>query len=72
MKRMQSLLGVGFAWGGSSQRGNVNTPPQHVTVIVQENRTPDNLFGADAALIRAGAHIVTAVQRLARRPNCQC
>ena len=37
---------------------NFNTPIQHVIVIVQENRTPDNLFGADLALIAAGAHLV--------------
>jgi phospholipase C len=41
-----------------------NTPIQHVIVIVQENRTPDNLFGADHALIAAGAHLVPA-------GNCQ-
>lgn len=35
-----------------------NTPIQHVIVIVQENRTPDNLFGADRALIDAGAHLL--------------
>jgi len=35
-----------------------NTQIQHVIVVVQENRTPDNLFGADQALINAGAHLV--------------
>jgi phospholipase C len=25
-----------------------NTPFQHVIVVIQENRTPDNLFGSDA------------------------
>lgn len=33
-----------------------NTPFQHVIVIVQENRTPDNLF-QDPILIQRGAHI---------------
>jgi phospholipase C len=41
-----------------------NTPIQHVIVVVQENRTPDNLFGADAALITRGAHLVSS-------GNCQ-
>jgi phospholipase C len=54
-----SLNGCG---GGSS--GNSTTPPppptqkiQHVVVIFQENRTPDNLFQQDAKLIAAGADI---------------
>jgi phospholipase C len=48
-----SLNGCG---GGSSQKTVVNQPPpkiQHVVIIFQENRTPDNLFhglkGADIA-----------------------
>ncbi|HUA15193.1 MAG TPA: alkaline phosphatase family protein [Verrucomicrobiae bacterium] len=34
-----------------------NTPLQHIIVVVQENRTPDNLFLADQNLIRRGAHL---------------
>jgi len=53
-----SLNGCG---GGSSQKSTVTPPPtqkiQHVVVIFQENRTPDNLFQADANLIKAGANI---------------
>ena len=30
---------------------------QHVVVVIQENRTPDNLFGADSALIARGANL---------------
>lgn len=37
-----------------------NTPLQHIIVVIQENRTPDNLFGADTALIQAGAHIAAS------------
>jgi hypothetical protein len=37
-----------------------NTPIQHVIVVIQENRTPDNLFGADAPLIARGAHLASS------------
>ena len=63
MKRMQSLLSVlalGLFGAALAGAGTFNTPLRHVIVIVQENRTPDNLFGADTALISAGAHIVPA------------
>jgi phospholipase C len=63
MKRMHSLLSVlalGLLGAALANGGTFSTPLQHVIVIVQENRTPDNLFGADTALIRAGAHIVPA------------
>lgn len=33
---------------------------QHVIVVIQENRTPNNLFQEDTALINAGAHIVAS------------
>ena len=35
----------------------VNTPIKHVIMIIQENRSTDNLFGADQALINNGAHL---------------
>jgi hypothetical protein len=35
-----------------------NTPIQHIIVIIQENRSPDNLFYADQNLVRSGAHLV--------------
>lgn len=62
MRRMYSLLSVlalGLLGAALANAGTLNTPLQHVIVIVQENRTPDNLFGADTALINAGAHIVS-------------
>src|SRR5580704_1698191 len=37
-----------------------NTPIQHVVMIVQENRTPTNLFLADQNLINKGAHLVSS------------
>jgi len=48
--------------GGGSTSGNSSNPPpppakiQHVVVIFQENRTPDNLF-QDPVLIKEGADI---------------
>ncbi len=41
----------------ASPASTSNTPFQHVVVIVQENRTPTNLF-QDPVLIQNGAHIV--------------
>ena len=32
---------------------------QHVIVVIQENRTPDNLFQQDQTLINNGAHIAS-------------
>jgi phospholipase C len=51
-----SLLGAMTSLFAHAQ--TFNTPLQHVIVVVQENRTPDNLFGADQPLINAGAHLV--------------
>jgi hypothetical protein len=36
------------------------TSIKHVVIVIQENRTPDNLFGADGALIQAGANLATS------------
>jgi hypothetical protein len=63
MKRIQVLLSVlalGLLGTVLANAGTFNTPLQHVIVIVQENRTPDNLFGADTALVSVGAHLVPA------------
>jgi phospholipase C len=46
-KRMQDLLVLlvlGLLGARPAYAGSFNTPIQHVIVIVQENRTPDNLF----------------------------
>jgi phospholipase C len=52
------LVNLNGCGGGSSQKNQ--TPPtsaiQHVVVIFQENRSPDNLF-QDPVLIKAGANI---------------
>lgn len=44
----------------SAQTPTPNTPIQHVIIIVQENRTPGNLFFADKTLINRGAHLVSS------------
>jgi phospholipase C len=47
----------------SSPPGQVstpNTPVQHVILIIQENRTPDNLFLGDQALVHNGAHLASS------------
>jgi phospholipase C len=50
-----ALLG-GCGGGGSSSMPSASTKIQHVVVIFQENRTPDNLF-QDPVLISNGADI---------------
>ena len=53
------LVDLNGCGGGSRSTPSVITPAamiQHVIVIVQENRTPDNLF-QDPVLIKAGADI---------------
>src|SRR5271155_608937 len=39
-----------------------NLPFQHIIVVVQENRTPTNLFGQDTNLVANGFHLVTSGQ----------
>ena len=39
-----------------------NLPVQHIIVVVQENRTIDNLFANDPALVANGVHIATTGQ----------
>ncbi len=55
-----ALLAMLNGCGGGSSPSTTTTPPaskiQHVVVIVQENRTPDNLF-QDSVLISRGADI---------------
>jgi phospholipase C len=65
MKTLQALLVLGAvvlfaaAPANAQSTSTFNLPFQHVIVIVQENRTPTNLFGADASLRAAGAHLPT-------------
>jgi Phosphoesterase family len=48
-------LATVFAYPQSNNLSHV----QHVIVVIQENRTPDNLFQQDKTLINKGAHIVS-------------
>jgi hypothetical protein len=63
MKRFEHLLMmVSLALCGSaiSNAETPNTPVQHVIMVIQENRSPTNLFGADQTLIKNGAHLVSS------------
>jgi phospholipase C len=46
------LLGATFAVAA-----NNITQVQHVIIVIQENRTPDNLFNQDAVLVANGGHV---------------
>jgi hypothetical protein len=55
MGTLVSLNGCGGSGGSTPPPGKI----QHVVVIFQENRTPDNLF-QDPILIAHGAHIASS------------
>lgn len=55
-----ACLALYFALFCSAQFAFPNTPIQHIIVVVQENRTPDNLFLADQTLIQRGAHLTSS------------
>ena len=42
------MLFVATLTHGQVATNTPNTPFRHVIVVIQENRTPDNLFGSDA------------------------
>jgi phospholipase C len=46
-----------FGAGLASASQNLNGKVKHIIVVIQENRTPDNLFQQDQTLISNGAHI---------------
>jgi hypothetical protein len=43
----QTLLSVSLAASFAYAQNTPNTPFRHVIIVVQENRSPDNLFGSD-------------------------
>jgi hypothetical protein len=51
------LLSVSFAATFAYAQNNI-PQVQHVIVVIQENRTPTNLFHEDAALVANGAHVM--------------
>lgn len=53
------LLGTNGCSSGSFQNPYQESKIQHVVIVFQENRTPDNLFH-DPALIAAGADIASS------------
>jgi hypothetical protein len=54
-----SLL-IPFTAGIASAQTQNLPNVQHVIVVIQENRTPDNLFHEDTALVNSGADVVTS------------
>jgi hypothetical protein len=47
MNRFAKLFLFSLALSATPAVAQANTPFQHVIIVVQENRTPDNLFGSD-------------------------
>jgi phospholipase C len=54
------LLLVFLAATFAAAQTNLYQQVQHVIVVIQENRTPDNLFQQDQTLINNGAHIASS------------
>ena len=59
MKTANKILLLLFALGATVAHAQTNLYPQvqHVIVVIQENRTPDNLFNEDSTLIANGGHV---------------
>jgi hypothetical protein len=55
--RLMLSLFVLFATFAVCQNNNI-PQVQHVIVVIQENRTPTNLFHEDAPLVSNGAHVI--------------
>jgi hypothetical protein len=60
MKRMRKGLLLTMALAATLARAQSNNIPQvqHVIIVIQENRTPTNLFHEDANLVTYGAHVI--------------
>ena len=59
MRVLCTFLAVFVIVGGTVVSAQTpNTPIQHVIIVIQENRTPDNLFHEDKPLIKNGAHVM--------------
>ncbi len=54
----KTLLLVSLATTFTYSQSNNIPQVQHVIVVIQENRTPTNLFHEDAALVANGAHVI--------------
>jgi hypothetical protein len=62
-----TIFGAGLASAQNTQ--NLNGVVQHVIVVIQENRTPDNLFREDSVLVANGADLVPSSQALQHACN---
>jgi phospholipase C len=58
MKVASNMLLLWFMLGATfAVAANNITQVQHVIIVIQENRTPDNLFNQDAVLVANGGHV---------------
>jgi phospholipase C len=67
-----ALAGATLAWSQTVTTPTYNTPLQHIIVVIQENRTPDNLFGADlhnTPRILPGADLAGSGQCKSKTPS---
>jgi phospholipase C len=53
LSSLLTLFGAGLVSAQETQ--NLNGVVQHVIVVIQENRTPDNLFHEDSELVANGS-----------------
>ncbi len=74
MRLVSSLTSLSLLLSFSASAFAQNRPPvnpiQHIIIVVEENRSPDNLFGADAALIQAGANLWPAANNPGYTVSC--
>jgi len=59
MKTPSKILVLLFTLGATVAHAQTNLSQyvQHVIVVIQENRTPDDLFGQDSTLFNNGGHV---------------
>jgi hypothetical protein len=62
MRSRLGLLAATLLLAALANAQTYNLPFQHIIVVVQENRTPTNLFGNDTALVANGFHTATTGQ----------
>src|SRR5580693_2871883 len=66
MKFMRRSLPLIVALATTLAYAQNNIPQvQHVIVVIQENRTPTNLFHEDANLVANGAHVIPPANQIA-------
>jgi len=69
IKSILWLAGLAGAFTSAHAQSNNIPEVQHVIVVIQENRTPTNLFHEDAALVSYGAHVIPPNNQGSCGPN---